>query len=137
MQTGKVVRFDEVRGYGFIAPDGGGEDVFVHANVLSDDQHSLSPGAHVEFEAVAGDRGLKASTVRIVRPASPYVDPLGPMDSTGDYEDGMCDVLTERVFIQEVTERLLETMPDLTAGQVRTMRGHLLDLARGHGWVDN
>ena len=28
MLTGKVIRFDEVRGYGFIAPDGGGEDVF-------------------------------------------------------------------------------------------------------------
>jgi cold shock protein len=137
VQTGKVVRFDEVRGYGFIAPDGGGEDVFVHANVLSDDQHSLSPGVQVEFEAVAGDRGLKASTVRVVRPASPYVDPLGPMDPGADFEDGMCDVLTERVFIQEVTERLLETMPDLTAGQVRTMRSQLLDLARGHGWVDN
>ena len=38
MLTGKVIRFDDVRGYGFIAPDGGGEDVFVHANVLGDDK---------------------------------------------------------------------------------------------------
>ena len=37
MLTGKVVHFDDMRGYGFIAPDKGGEDVFVHANVLADD----------------------------------------------------------------------------------------------------
>lgn len=60
MLTGKVVRFDEVRGYGFIAPDGGGEDVFVHANVLGDDKYVFGPGLRVEFEVSDGDRGPKA-----------------------------------------------------------------------------
>jgi cold shock protein len=66
MLTGKVVRFDEARGYGFIAPDRGGEDVFVHANVLGDDKYLFCPGLPVEFETTEGDRGLKAYAVRIL-----------------------------------------------------------------------
>jgi cold shock protein len=66
MLTGKVVRFDDVRGYGFIAPDGGGEDVFVHANVLGDDKYVIGPGLRVEFEATDGDRGPKAYAVHLL-----------------------------------------------------------------------
>lgn len=64
--TGKVVRFDDMRGYGFIAPDKGGEDVFVHANVLGEDKYVFCPGLPVEFEVTEGDRGLKAYSVRIL-----------------------------------------------------------------------
>jgi cold shock CspA family protein len=66
MLTGKVIRFDEVRGYGFIAPDGGGEDVFVHANVLGDDKYVFGPGLRVEFEVTDGDRGPKAYSVHLL-----------------------------------------------------------------------
>lgn len=48
--TGKVLRFDDTRGYGFIVPDGGGEDVFVHANELLDEKVSYGAGTPVEFE---------------------------------------------------------------------------------------
>jgi cold shock protein len=65
MLTGRVVRFDEMRGYGFIAPDKGGEDVFVHANVLGDDKYIFCAGLPVEFEVTEGERGLKAHSVRI------------------------------------------------------------------------
>jgi CspA family cold shock protein len=71
MLTGKVVRFDEVRGYGFIAPDGGGEDVFVHANVLGDDKYVFGPGIRVEFEATDGDRGPKAYAVNLLPDSGP------------------------------------------------------------------
>jgi cold shock protein len=73
MRTGKVIRFDEVRGYGFIAPDGGGEDVFVHANVLGDDKYVFGPGLRVEFEATDGDRGPKAYTVNLLNDRGPAV----------------------------------------------------------------
>ena len=78
MLTGKVIRFDEVRGYGFIAPDGGGEDVFVHANVLGDDKYVFGPGLRVEFEAADGDRGPKAYAVHLLpdRGPAPAVVPV-------------------------------------------------------------
>lgn len=66
MLTGKVVQFDDVRGYGFIAPDKGGEDVFVHVNVLGDDRYIFGPGLPVEFEEANSDRGPKAISVRII-----------------------------------------------------------------------
>ncbi len=71
MLTGKVIRFDEVRGYGFIAPDGGGEDVFVHANVLGDDKYMFGPGLRVEFESTDGDRGPKAYAVHLLPDRGP------------------------------------------------------------------
>ena len=75
MLTGKVIRFDEVRGYGFIAPDGGGEDVFVHANVLGDDKYVFGPGLRVEFEAADGDRGPKAYLVNLLSERGPAPAP--------------------------------------------------------------
>lgn len=86
MLTGKVIRFDEVRGYGFIAPDGGGEDVFVHANVLGDDKYVFGPGLRVGFEVSDGDRGPKAYAVHLlndrgavaVAPPAPALPPVVP-----------------------------------------------------------
>jgi CspA family cold shock protein len=75
MLTGKVIRFDEMRGYGFIAPDGGGEDVFVHANVLGDDKYVFGPGLRVEFEATDGDRGPKAYSVHLLPDRGPAPAP--------------------------------------------------------------
>src|ERR1700733_13431711 len=75
MLTGKVIRFDEVRGYGFIAPDGGGEDVFVHANVLGDDKYVFGPGLRVEFEATDGDCGPKAYLVHLLSERGPAPAP--------------------------------------------------------------
>ena len=70
MVTGKVVRFDEVRGYGFVAPEVGGEDVFIHVNDLTFDKRLVAPGVVVEFDLEESDRGPKASHVRIVRQAA-------------------------------------------------------------------
>ncbi|MFI9584738.1 cold-shock protein [Streptomyces sp. NPDC052236] len=66
MAQGIVVRFDEAKGYGFIAPDDGGDDVFVHANELSDRGASIACGARVEFGVLDGGRGLKAYDVHVV-----------------------------------------------------------------------
>lgn len=66
MATGTVKWFNRVRGYGFIAPDFGPKDVFVHASMLTDEAEGvLETGERVEFELTQlGDGRLAAQVVR-------------------------------------------------------------------------
>ena len=64
MQKGTVKFFNDAKGFGFITPDGGGKDVFVHANDTNGAQ--LKEGSLVEFDVVAGKKGPQASNVRMV-----------------------------------------------------------------------
>lgn len=132
--TGKVVRFDEFRGYGFVAPDTGGEDVFIHVNDLDFDKSLLGPGARVEFDVEDGERGLKASHVQLLEQVPRGVTPvLGSARQRGDDEPS--DALTEREYLEEVTEILLRAAPAATAEQILNIRQHLVRSARHHGWI--
>jgi CspA family cold shock protein len=66
LATGRVLQFDPARGYGFVAADDGGEDVFLHASVFDGDSDLLVPGTKVRFQTMAGDRGRKAFAVHLV-----------------------------------------------------------------------
>ncbi len=67
MARGRVEKFYEKKGFGFIKQDGSGEDVFVHfSNIIGDGYKILAPGDIVEFDLVEGDKGLKALNVRKV-----------------------------------------------------------------------
>ncbi|MEV0132397.1 cold shock domain-containing protein [Dactylosporangium sp. NPDC050688] len=143
VETGRILRFDEVRGYGFIAPNAGGEDVFVHANDFGDQRHLVHPGMRVEYEVEEGERGLKVATVRILdAPARREpTRPTRPVQEPGDAEpgddDGLCDVLSSREFSAEVTELLIQHVPSLTGSQIAQARQHLVSFARTHGWVES
>lgn len=62
MTQGTVKWFSEEKGYGFISPDEGTEDVFVHHSSV--DGPDLREGERVTFEVEEGDRGLKATNVQ-------------------------------------------------------------------------
>jgi CspA family cold shock protein len=64
---GMVSWYDEGKGFGFVTPDSGGNDVFVHARALGDGLTSLSEGDRVAYEVVRGDRGPQARDVHLVR----------------------------------------------------------------------
>lgn len=64
---GTVSWYDDAKGFGFVAPDGGGDDVFVHVSALGRGLTELVEGARVTYDVVAGDRGPNARNVQLVR----------------------------------------------------------------------
>ena len=64
MAKGKVKWFSNQKGYGFITPDGGGKDVFVHHSAIQGDGYkTLDEGQAVEFEVTQGPKGEQAANV--------------------------------------------------------------------------
>ena len=154
LTTGRVLQFDQARGYGFVAADDGGEDVFLHASVFDGDPDDLAPGARVEFKVMAGDRGRKAFGAHLAdeepapadkpalspRPVPSLIPSHRPAHAPGQAQvaddDQLCDVLSPTEFGQELTELLLANVPTLTGQQILEVRQGLLECARKHGWVD-
>ncbi|WP_036962310.1 cold-shock protein [Promicromonospora kroppenstedtii] len=64
---GTVSWYDDTKGFGFVAPDSGGEDVFVHVSGLGQGLTELSEGARVTYDVVDGDKGPNARNVQLVR----------------------------------------------------------------------
>lgn len=133
---GSVVSFDRNKGYGFLAPEGGGEDVFVHVNDLLDDKNLMAPGVVVDFVVDEGDRGPKASRVTMV------TAPSAPSRSRPDHArtdpdtDDLCDVLAADELEHELTESLLLVSPALTGPQILDIRKRVASIARTYGWIE-
>lgn len=65
MATGKVKWFNNAKGYGFILPDAGGDDLFAHySTILMDGYKTLRAGQAVTFEVEAGPKGMHAVEIR-------------------------------------------------------------------------
>ena len=64
MDKGTVLRFFDQKGFGFIQPENGGKDLFVHINEVEGGQ--LQEGDSVEYEETEGRKGLQASGVKVL-----------------------------------------------------------------------
>ncbi len=64
MNNGTVKFFNDSKGFGFITPDDGGKDVFVHVNGL--DGITINEGDKVTYEVEEGRKGLNAVRVNVV-----------------------------------------------------------------------
>ena len=67
MPTGTVKWFSNDKGYGFITPDDGSNDVFVHfSSIEGDGYRSLEEGSKVEYETEEGPKGPAAANVQVI-----------------------------------------------------------------------
>lgn len=65
LATGTVKWFNDKKGFGFITPEGGGDDLFVHhTNITAEGYRTLQEGQKVEFEAAQGRKGPEATNVK-------------------------------------------------------------------------
>lgn len=147
LTLGKVLRFDEVKGYGFIAPKEGGDDVFMHANDLLDEKFLYQEGSEVEFFLQMGEKGPKASEIRLVyQPSSHRVTRGAEVDSApterrpvflSDTDDDALEAGPQDAarFRADLTEALLERADTLTAAQVKEVRGIVVELAKSRRWI--
>ncbi len=126
MSIGKLVSFDGSRGFGFIRPDDGGPDVFVHVNDIGLDEDELRQGRLFEFDVTEGDRGPKA--INLTGVGAPVAAPKARKTSGRLGSDELR---------QQITELLLEASPALTAAEIITIRDRFTTFADEHGWLDS
>ena len=155
--SGKVVHYDTNRGFGFLAPESGGADVFLHINDIDIDESSLKPGAKVSFDVEETDRGAKAVNVAVTEEA-PADEQAGARAHRRDEHHGRghgdrgdrghdrghrserrprggSGTLDAAAFTEELTELLLDSSDDLTAAQIVAIRSRITDFAVARGWV--
>ncbi|GGX96509.1 cold-shock protein [Litchfieldella qijiaojingensis] len=66
MATGTVKWFNDTKGYGFISPDDGGDDLFAHfSEIQAEGFKTLQDGQKVTFDVTQGKKGLQAANIKV------------------------------------------------------------------------
>jgi cold shock CspA family protein len=129
--TGRVIRFNPTKGFGFITPDRGGEDVFFHASSVLGEHGELRPGTPVEYEPLESESGTRALTARVIG-ASDDAAPRRADNETDDW-----DVVSTAELTQTVTDILLAAAPTLTGAQIIDIRERITRYADSKGWLED
>lgn len=102
MPTGTVKWFNNAKGYGFILPDDGGEDLFVHySSIQMDGYKTLKAGQQVQFEIIEGNKGLHATNIQ-----SPNSTTAPEFSPGNQVEPGESEDLSD----QTVSDSTIETI---------------------------
>lgn len=89
MPQGKVKWFNDLKGFGFIEPDGGGPDVFAHFSAIDmEGFKTLKEGARVSYEVNEGPKGLLAQRIRTLSDDAPPPGENAPLSPPHDGPEG-------------------------------------------------
>lgn len=130
MAIGTLVRFDAASGHGYIAPDDGGAEVFVHAEELGGPR-DLRVGMHVRYSSIQGFRGPKAYNVGIVTGRS-----LQPLVERASDRCTIIEFLSPHEYAEEIAAVLASAVPDASAAQIVEVRANLVARAAHRGWLE-
>lgn len=87
MPTGTVKWFNNAKGFGFILPEEGGEDLFAHFSAIDMNGYkTLKAGQAVEFGVIKGDKGLHATKIRVTDEVEQQTSSTLPIDDVAKVE---------------------------------------------------
>ncbi|MFC8047251.1 cold-shock protein [Nocardia sp. NPDC057353] len=126
MRSGRVLRFDAAKGYGFIAGDSDDEHIFFHVHDAVIEESEIRPGLRVVFDVRSGERGKYA------------VDVDGTDREAESPEGGQAaaELRTDRdELLGELTELLIRTLPSIAGREIVRFRREFVALAAQRGWL--
>ena len=85
MSKGQVKWFNNAKGFGFILPDDGGDDLFAHYSAIGMEGYkTLKAGQHVSFDTIEGPKGLHAANIQPISDESEQAEDIESKDEDED-----------------------------------------------------